>query len=112
MANLSTNEHKESFDRLQFAALAGLMLIGVAFVFSATMVSPVETEKSWFAQIWFRQVVWYALGIGAGAALCLVDYHTLARWSFVAYWAMIICLIAVLIPHVGSMRYGARRWID
>jgi rod shape determining protein RodA len=25
---------------------------------------------------------------------------------------MIICLVAVLIPHIGSMRFGARRWID
>lgn len=104
---------KETFDKLQLAALVGLMLIGTAFVFSATMVSASETEKSWFAQIWFRQVVWYALGIGAGAAVCLVDYHTLARWAFVAYWATIICLVAVLIPHIGSTHgWGARRWID
>jgi rod shape determining protein RodA len=41
-----------------------------------------------------------------------VDYQTLARWSFLAYWAMILCLVAVLIPHIGSMRFGARRWID
>ena len=112
MVNSSLNERKETFDKLQLAALAGLMLVGVAFVFSATMVNPVETEKVWFAQIWFRQVVWYALGLGAGAAVCFVDYHTLARWSFVAYWAMIFCLLAVLIPHVGSVRFGARRWID
>jgi rod shape determining protein RodA len=112
MVNSSLNERKETFDKLQLAALAGLMLVGVAFVFSATMVSPVETEKAWFAQIWFRQVVWYALGLGAGAAVCFVDYHTLARWSFVAYWAMIFCLLAVLIPHIGSVRFGARRWID
>ena len=103
---------KESFDRLQLAALAGLMLVGVAFVFSATMVSPAETEKAWFAQVWFRQVIWYALGLGVAAALCVVEYHTLARWSFVAYWAMVLCLIAVLVPHIGSMRFGARRWID
>ncbi len=106
MTDVFINERKETFDRLQLVALAGLMFIGTAFVFSATMVSPVETEKSWFAQIWFRQVVWYALGIGAGAAVCLVDYHTLARWSFVAYWAMILCLVAVLIPHIGSIALG------
>jgi rod shape determining protein RodA len=57
-------------------------------------------------------MVWYALGLGAGAALCLVDYHTLARWSLVAYGAAIFFLLIVLIPHVGSMRFGARRWID
>ena len=104
---------RESFDRLQIAALVGLMLIGTAFVFSATMVNPVETEKAWFAQTWFRQVIWYVLGGGVAAALCVVDYHTLARWSFVAYWAMILCLVAVLIPHIGQTHgWGARRWID
>ncbi|HEY2330125.1 MAG TPA: FtsW/RodA/SpoVE family cell cycle protein [Verrucomicrobiae bacterium] len=103
----------QSFDRLQIAALAGLMLIGVAFVFSATMVNDFELEKSWFAQVWFRQVVWYAVGSGVAVALCVVDYHTLARWSFVAYWATILCLVAVLIPHIGTTHgWGARRWID
>ena len=103
---------REKFDKLQLAALAGLMCLGAAFVFSATMVSPVEIDKAWFAQTWFRQVVWYGLGTGVAAALCVLDYHTLARWSFVAYWAAILCLVAVLIPHIGSMRFGARRWID
>jgi rod shape determining protein RodA len=42
-----------------------------------------------------------------------VDYHTLARWSFVAYWATILFLLAVLVPHIGSTHgWGARRWID
>ena len=50
--------------------------------------------------------------LGAAAAVCVVDYHTLARWSFVAYWATILCLVAVLIPHIGSTQLGARRWID
>ena len=103
---------KEPFDRLQIAALAGLMLVGAAFVFSATMVNDVAATLPWYDQSWVRQIVWYALGFGAAAALCLVDYHTLARWSFVAYWAMILCLVAVLIPFIGSMRFGARRWID
>ena len=59
-----------------------------------------------------RQIIWYVLGIGAGAAICLVEYHTLARWSFVAYWAAIFFLTAVLVPHIGSMHFGAQRWIN
>src|ERR1039458_3580100 len=107
------NEKYSKLDRVQIIALAGLMLLGAAFVASATTVSPFEMEKAWFAQIWFRQVIWYALGIGAAAAVCLVDYHTLARWSLVAYWAMILCLVAVLIPFIGQTHgWGARRWID
>src|ERR1017187_2467608 len=106
------NEKHSKLDRLQLIALAGLMLLGAAFVASATTVNSFEMEKAWFAQIWFRQVIWYALGLGAAAAVCLVDYHTLARWSLVVYWATIICLLVVLIPHVGTIRSGARRWID
>jgi rod shape determining protein RodA len=109
---LLNQEHHERFDRLQLVALAGLMIIGTMFVYSATMANPVMAAVPWYDQAWLRQMVWYALGIGAGAALCLVDYHTLARWSFVAYWVTIFFLLIVLIPHVGSMRFGAQRWID
>ena len=106
-------EKYEKLDRLQLLALAVLMLVGAAFVCSATAATPFETDKPWYAQLWFRQVIWYALGVGAAAAICLVDYHTLARWSLVGYWAMILCLVAVLIPFIGQTHgWGARRWID
>jgi rod shape determining protein RodA len=105
-------EHHEGLDRLQLVALAGLMIIGTLFVYSATMANPAMASLPWYDQSWVRQIVWYALGIGAGAVLCILDYHILARWSFVAYWATIFFLVVVLIPHIGSMRFGARRWID
>ncbi len=111
MTNTALNERRK-LDRLQLVALAGLMFIGAAFVFSATMANGTAAGLPWFKQTWIHQIAWYALGLGAGAALCLVDYHTLARWSFVAYWAAIFFLVIVLIPHIGSMRLGARRWID
>jgi rod shape determining protein RodA len=112
MVNPSINESQPKLDRLQLAALIGLMFIGTMFVYSATMAS-VAASLPWYSQSWVRQLVWYALGIGVGAALCVVDYHTLARWSFVVYWATILCLLAVLVPHIGSTHgWGARRWID
>jgi rod shape determining protein RodA len=107
------NEKYDKLDRLQLLALAGLMFVGAAFVCSATTANPFEAEKVWYAQIWFRQVIWYVLGAGAAATIWLVDYHTLARWSLVVYWAMILCLVAVLIPFIGQTHNsGARRWID
>jgi rod shape determining protein RodA len=99
-------------DRLQLAALAGLMFLGAMFVFSATMASESAAAVPWFKQFWFHQIIWYVLGIGAGAAICLVDYRTLSRWSFVIYWAMIIFLVAVLVPGIGTVHGGARRWIN
>jgi rod shape determining protein RodA len=101
------------FDRIQLLALAGLMFIGAAFVFSATMANEPANLPAWYAQTWVRQIFWYALGLGAALAVCVPDYNTLARWSFVAYWAAILCLVAVLVPFIGATHgWGARRWID
>src|ERR1700733_1565233 len=111
MIDPSINEREPKFDRLQLVALAGLMFIGAAFVYSATTVNALALP--WYDQNWVRQIVWYALGIGAGVVLCFMDYHTLARWSFVVYWVSILTLVAVLIPFIGKTHnWGARRWID
>ncbi|HEX5398689.1 MAG TPA: FtsW/RodA/SpoVE family cell cycle protein [Verrucomicrobiae bacterium] len=112
MTGDSLNKPRITVDYLQIAALVGLMLIGTAFVFSATMTNPSDAEKIWYAQTWFHQIVWYLLGIGAAVAICFVDYHLVARWSFVIYWAIIFCLVIVLVPQIGTMINGARRWID
>jgi len=111
MVDPSINEHGTRLDRLQLLALAGLMFLGTAFVFSATTANE-PSSLPWFDQLWLRQIIWYGFGLGAAAAICLTDYHVLARWSFVIYWATILCLIVVLIPHVGSIHNGAQRWFD
>lgn len=83
------------------AAVGCLMLLGLAFVHSSTLGDTPTTVK---------QLVWFALGIGAAVALCLVDYHILARWAWVGYWGAIVLLVVVFF--VGTYRNGARRWID
>lgn len=112
-------------DRAQLGAVAALMLIGVTFVYSATMAgeplgllqqcseSRFNEFVKWLAEkFFFKQCIWYVLGAVAGITVCLVDYRMLARWSLLIYWASIVLLTAVLIPGIGAMRYGARRWID
>jgi len=49
---------REAFDRLQIAALVGLMFIGTAFVFSATMVNDLAATQPWYDQTWVRCVCW------------------------------------------------------
>ncbi|HWX22966.1 MAG TPA: FtsW/RodA/SpoVE family cell cycle protein [Candidatus Binatia bacterium] len=112
MFDATLNEHHSRLDRLQLAALCGLMLVGAAFVYSATMASEAAAAAPWYIQGWFKQMVWYGLGLGCATGACLIDYRILARWSFVLYWATIVLLILVLIPGIGSMRFNARRWFD
>ncbi len=106
------SEPQSRIDKLQLVALAGLMVLGGLFVYSATMARESAATAPWYDQSWFRQAVWYVFGIAAAAGLCVVDYRTLSRWAFVAYWIMILLLVAVLVPGIGSIRFGARRWID
>ena len=113
MVDSALNEREPKLDRLQLGAVALLMLIGALFVYSATMATSGAVALPWQDQVWIRQLVWYALGSGVGVVLCLVDYHTLARWAFVVYGAAIFFLVLVLIPHIGTTHgWGAQRWID
>jgi rod shape determining protein RodA len=112
MFDAGLNEHQARVDKLQVAALCGLMLLGAAFVYSATTVGAAAESLVWYNEMWFRQIVWYSIGLCAAGALCLVDYRVLARWSYVIYWITILLLLLVLIPHIGSVRFNARRWFD
>lgn len=107
------NEPESRLDKLQLLAICGLMILGALFVFSATMVNESAAVAPWYRESWFRQIVWYLLGIGAGTGLCFVDYRTISRYSLILYWFTILLLIVVLVPGIGSTHgWGARRWID
>jgi rod shape determining protein RodA len=110
MFDADLNEHQPRIDRLQLVALLGLMLLGTAFVYSATMVGESASLAAWHNQSWVRQIVWYVLGIGAAVAFCCVDYRSVARWSMIVYWGAVLLLAAVLV--FGTVRFGARRWFD
>jgi rod shape determining protein RodA len=112
MFDVINNAQQSRVDKLQLAAIAFLMLIGVAFVYSATMIGESAIALPVYDQLWLRQIIWYGLGIGVATAMCFVDYRSLSRFSFIIYWGTILLLIAVLVPGVGSVHLGARRWID
>ncbi len=107
-----STQRQSRIDTIQLAALLLLMVASVAFVYSATMSNESSVLLAWYRQVWFRQIVFFGLGLGAASVVCLIDYHAISRWAYVAYWGAILLLVAVLIPGIGSLRYGARRWIE
>ena len=111
MLSSQTYDRSPRVDYTQLLAVLALMFISVAFVYSATRVSEANIAH-WYHQSFFKQVIWFALGLGAAAAVCVVDYHVISRWSIVAYWASILVLVLVLIPPIGKTHLGAYRWID
>ncbi len=98
------------FDWLLLAATICLMIIGILSIVSAR--SGAETDVSWYHSYGFRQGIWYLLGSAMAAGICILDYKIFCRFSLFAYWIAIAMLVLVLIPHIGSLRFGARRWFD
>jgi rod shape determining protein RodA len=88
------------------------MLLGLLFVASATAPTEQWANPSLWERSWFRQGLWYLVGLVAAVTLCMVDYSVLARWAPVAYWSSVVVLVLVLVPGIGAMRFGARRWLD
>ncbi len=61
----SNTDRPSKVDMGQLLAVFGLMLLSVAFVFSATTSDESIGALAWYRQAWFRQIVWFVLGSGA-----------------------------------------------
>jgi len=102
----------DRLDKTLLFALAGLMIFGVLFIYSASFNNELFSSLSTIRQPFIKQALFYAIGIGLAFIICLKDYNQLSRWAYVFYWLNIFMLILVLIPGIGTMRNGARRWFD
>ena len=54
----SANERQSRIDWLMLWALFGLMVVGVFFVYSATMANESAALIPWYNQPWVRQMIW------------------------------------------------------
>ena len=92
-------ERQSRVDWLMILSIVGLMVIGVAFIYSA---KPPGETTAWYNANHVRQIVWYVVGTAAAVAICLVDYHSLARWAVVAFWFTILLLITILMKNIRT----------
>jgi len=92
------------WDLVNPLAIIGLSIFGVFFIYSAQLSSQGSN--------WITQLVWLTGGAGVYVAVSLIDYRF---WMSVAHWfygLAMFPLLLVLIPGVGSERFGAQRWLD
>ncbi len=90
-----------------------LLVWGLVMVYSASIAMPENPRFAKYTHTYFliRHVLWLAMSFVAA----LLAYQVpVAKWEKAAPWlfvASLVLLIAVLIPYVGKVVYGARRWI-
>jgi cell division protein FtsW len=85
--------------------VAALLMLGMVMLYSSSMVQA-------GAHYLMMQLFWAGLGLGACLLAVLVDYRHLKKISLLLLVASMALLVLVLIPGIGVMRGGARRWFN
>jgi cell division protein FtsW len=100
----------KSPDFVIFFTVLVLLAIGVVMVYSSSAVSAYVnfSDGYYFLK---RQLVWAALGIVAMLFTMSVDYHVWRRLATPIIVATLILLVLVLVPGLGKVVNGARRWL-
>ncbi|WP_240375177.1 stage V sporulation protein E [Bacillus piscicola] len=101
---------RRPFDAVLVAAIAGLLIVGLFMVYSASSAwgEHVQGDAFYFVK---RQLIFAVMGVAAMLFIAQIDYWFWQRWAFVILIVCFIMLILVLIPGIGMVRGGARSWI-
>ena len=102
------------FDQTLLWVVVALLAWGLVMVYSASIAMPDNPRFGKIAPTHFLMLHARALVVGFVVAL-LAFQVSMANWERVAPWLFvvsIVLLVAVLIPHVGIVVNGARRWLS
>ncbi len=92
------------------ASVLGLCGVGLVMVYSSSAVVAFEQFQD-AAYFFKRQLAWFALGCVAMVVSSRIHYTAWRRWAALLLLASVGLLGAVLVPGVGEVTGGARRWI-
>ncbi|MBT9459382.1 MAG: putative lipid II flippase FtsW [Burkholderiaceae bacterium] len=101
------------FDQSLVWVVLALMALGTLMVYSASVAMPDNPRFSRYTGTYFLGRHAVAVGLAIVAALVVVQVP-ISTWERFAPWMFVVSLIllvVVLIPGVGKVVYGARRWI-
>ncbi len=89
--------------------IAVFLGIGIVMVYSSDAGRIIVTDNNY--TILLRHVLWVLFGTIAMIILMRIDYHIIQKYAWHILVLSLLCLALVLIPGVGSVVNGARRWI-
>jgi len=95
---------------LASAAIA-LTVFGVIMVYNASVVEAYDlfADKYYFLKL---QAIWAGLGLAALVLAAFVPLNWIKSLAALILGVNVLLLIAVLIPGIGTLSHGARRWIN
>jgi cell division protein FtsW len=104
------NDKRLSYDPLLLFAVLTLVGFGLVMIYSASAITAQDKlgDSFYFLK---RQAIAASVGLLAMAVTMKVGYRKMARLAYPLLIIAFILLIAVLIPGLGTVVGGARRWL-
>jgi cell division protein FtsW len=90
--------------------VATLLVIGIIMIYSTSSAKAADGVHSMNAAF-LRHVMWVAIAIIGMLIMMRIDYHYLQKYRTAIFIAALLGLVFVLIPEIGTVTYGARRWV-
>ena len=103
----------QGFDATFVWVVIALLAFGLLMVYSASIALTDSPRYARYSADYFLTRHLIGIGVGLVAAIVAVQIP-LAFWERWAPWAFVVTLlllVIVLVPHVGKVVLGARRWI-
>jgi len=102
------------FDELLLWALAGLLMLGLVMVYSASIATAEGSKFTGYQPTYYlmRHGIFIAVGLAAGAFAFSVPVQTWQNYAPWLFMAGALLLILVLIPGVGREVNGSQRWLS
>ncbi|WP_045826103.1 putative lipid II flippase FtsW [Teredinibacter turnerae] len=109
LANISVEN--TTMDRSLIVAAALLLSVGMVMVASSSM----DFAFATYGDPWFfvkKQCLFLCVGILGGAIIASVPTDIWQKYASVLLLVGLILLLAVLVPGIGKVVNGSRRWLD
>lgn len=110
----SVNQSRfHGFDQALVWVTLTLLLWGLVMVYSASIAMPDNPRFARYTSTYFllRHAMWLVIALLAAAAAYQVPLALWEKSARALFLVSIVLLALVLIPHIGKVVYGARRWI-
>jgi cell division protein FtsW len=103
----------KGFDQHLVWVTAALLLWGLVMVYSASIAMPDNPRFALYTHTYFlsRHAIWLVMALAAGLIAYQVPLVQWEKWARPMFLVSVVLLAMVLVPHVGKVVYGARRWI-
>jgi cell division protein FtsW len=109
---LNMMQYKGHYDRMLLLAILMLLIISVVMVYSSSSVVALTSydDATYFMK---RQVLWALIGLTLMAITMRIDHRLLSdrRVVLALLLVSLAMLAATLVPGIGTMVNGSRRWL-